>query len=268
MKCIRSLIFVIVSFFPLLTIAQSVTSETDTSLNRIDENGMKQGHWITYYENGNKRYDGYFKDDKPVGTFTRFYEEKGIQSIMEFEEDGKEACARIFYNNGNLAAEGKYREQRKHGEWKYYSFYSADLTFSENYVEGEKHGVSTIYYPNGKVSEILHFRYNREDGAWVQYFENGTVSLKTTFREGKLHGDYTQYYPSGITYIVGQYNQDRRDGEWSIYNEKGELTVRIDFVMGMAKNQNELDRLQENYLNILEQNKGKFREPSISDFFK
>jgi len=266
MKYVRRLLFFLLFFGPVLTIAQSVTLKTDTAINRIDENGLKQGYWVTYYENGNKRYEGFFKDDKPVGTFTRFYEDKGTQSIMEFEEDGKEAYARIYYKTGSLAAEGQYIERLKHGEWKYYSYYGSNLSYSENYVHGKKHDISTVYYPNGKVSEILNFSYNKKHGDWIQYFENGRVSLKSSFKEGKLHGGYAQYHLTGIPYVIGEYNQDRRDGEWFIYNEKGEQVVRFDFIMGVARNQDELDRKQEEFLNQLEKNKGKFREPSISDF--
>jgi antitoxin component YwqK of YwqJK toxin-antitoxin module len=265
MKFARRLLFILLFFIPLVTVAQSVTSTTDTVVNRTDGNGLKQGHWITYYEKGNKKYEGFFKDDKPVGTFTRYYEEKGIQSIMEFAEDGKEAYIRIFYNNGKLAAEGKYIERLKHGEWRYHSYYDSRLSYSENYVHGGKHGISTVYYPNGKVSEILNFSKNKKDGEWIQYFENGRVSLKSTFRAGKLHGNYVQYHPTGMPYVVGAYNQDRRDGEWCIYNEKGEEVMKFDFMMGVARNQDELDRKQEEFLNQLEKNKGKIREPQLSD---
>ena len=82
MKYIASLLLILIFSIPLFTIAQPITSKTDTVTNRIDESGLKQGYWITYYENGNKKYEGFFKDDKPVGTFTRFYEDKGIHHAI------------------------------------------------------------------------------------------------------------------------------------------------------------------------------------------
>ncbi len=266
MKYLYRLLLFFVYFSPLSAIAQSITPEADTVTNRIDGNGLKQGFWVTHYENGNKKYEGTFKDDKPVGTFTRYYKEDGIQSIMEFGEDGRIADAKIYYNNGKLAAEGKYIEQLKHGEWKYYSYYNSNLSYTENYLNGEKHGVSTVYYPNGKISETLNFSNNKEHGIWVQYFQNGRVSLKSSFKEGKLHGEYLQYHPNGMSYVTGNYNQNRRDGEWFVYDEKGEQVVRFDFVMGVARNQSDLDRMHTEFLIQLEKNKGKFREPSISDF--
>ena len=112
----------------------------------------------------------------------------------------------------------------------------------------------------------MNFSNNKKHGNWIQYFENGRISLKSTFKEGKLHGAYVQYHPNGISFVTGRYNQDRRDGEWFVYDEKGEQVVQFDFVMGVAKNQDELDRKHTEFLNRLEKNKGKFREPNISDF--
>ena len=45
-------------------------------LNKTDANGKKQGDWKKYYENGFVRYQGQFKDDKPVGTFNYYYDKK------------------------------------------------------------------------------------------------------------------------------------------------------------------------------------------------
>ena len=54
--------------------------------NRIDKNGLKQGYWEYYYENGNIMSKGSFKDDKPEGMW----------------ED--------YYINGNLECKGSYKD--------------------------------------------------------------------------------------------------------------------------------------------------------------
>ena len=257
--------FLLAFCISLLTAAQNPVTNKDTIKNQVDKNGLKQGYWITYYESGSTKYEGTFKNDKPIGTFTRYYPNRNVQSIMEFEEDGKTAFAKIFYNNGELAAEGSYNNRLKQGEWKYYSFYDRTLTHSENYEKGQKHGVSTVYYPNGKVSQTILFKNDEKDGVWAQYFETGRLYLKGMFREGKLNGGYIQYHPNGITHIQGIYADDKRDGEWVLYDEKGEQVVKFDYVMGIAENQDELDKIQEEFLKQLEKNIGKIKEPSISD---
>lgn len=265
MNSFRKLLLVLIMFIPVLTNAQSAISKTDTALNQVDENGLRQGYWINYYENGNKRFEGFFEDDKPIGTFTRYYSSKGIQSIMEFKEDGKTAYGKIYYNNGELAAEGKYVDRLKEEEWKYYSYYGLSLNYSENYQMGKKHGTSTIYFSDGKVSEVLNFKNDMEDGVWAQYFKDGKIYLKSTFKEGKIHGDYMQYHPNGMLHIKGMYVEDRSHGEWFFYDEEGEQLEKLDFVMGVASNQDELNARQEEFIKQLEKNKGKFREPRLSD---
>ncbi|GAH37310.1 unnamed protein product, partial [marine sediment metagenome] len=47
--------------------AQVPLSDKDTLLNQVDKNGLKQGYWKKYYDNGNIKYEGYFKNDKPTG---------------------------------------------------------------------------------------------------------------------------------------------------------------------------------------------------------
>ena len=45
-----------------------------SSINRLDENGLKTGKWEKKYTNGNIRYTGQFVKDKEVGVFL-FYSE-------------------------------------------------------------------------------------------------------------------------------------------------------------------------------------------------
>ena len=43
--------------------------------NRTDEKGRKQGEWAKAWPGGTLRYQGQFKDDRPVGLFRYFDEE-------------------------------------------------------------------------------------------------------------------------------------------------------------------------------------------------
>ena len=38
-------------------------------------------------------YDGFFKDDHPVGEFKRYYEDNTLKSVLIYSDDGKEADA-------------------------------------------------------------------------------------------------------------------------------------------------------------------------------
>ena len=45
-------------------------------INRTDSKGRRQGAWTDFYPNGQKRYEGQFKNDVCVGEF-KYYDEQG-----------------------------------------------------------------------------------------------------------------------------------------------------------------------------------------------
>ncbi|MCB0756798.1 MAG: toxin-antitoxin system YwqK family antitoxin, partial [Flavobacteriales bacterium] len=59
------LAFLVSSILFLLAMGSALAQD----LNRKDENGLKQGNWKKLYKNGKTRYEGQFKNDKPVGLF-------------------------------------------------------------------------------------------------------------------------------------------------------------------------------------------------------
>ncbi|MCK4344678.1 MAG: toxin-antitoxin system YwqK family antitoxin [Bacteroidales bacterium] len=248
----------------LLTVqifAQVPLSDKDTLLNQVDKNGLKQGYWKKYYDNGNIKYEGYFKNDKPTGELKRYFENNVIQSILVFKENGKIAETKIFYQNGKLAAEGTYVDKIKDGVWKYYSYYGEFLSMEEVYSMGVKNGKSIKFYSDGQISESLNWTKGNKDGEWIQYFTNGKRKLYGTYKDGKLHGTFVIYYDTGIPNVAGNYLEDLRDGDWIIYDEKGKIELKIEYLKGIAKNQDELDRRETEKLNDLLKNKGKFEDP-------
>ena len=45
---------------------------------------MKQGMWQKKYNNGNVRYEGFFKDNKETGLFRYFYEDGSLKLEKKF----------------------------------------------------------------------------------------------------------------------------------------------------------------------------------------
>ena len=105
---IKFVIVVVTLIFAVSSLAQVI----DT-INKTDASGKKQGHWIKRYENGNIQYNGYFKDDKPIGEFKRFYEDAQLRSVQVFNTDGSEADVTFYHQNGFIASTGRYFNQKK-----------------------------------------------------------------------------------------------------------------------------------------------------------
>ncbi len=249
-------------FVILFAVATLLASGQDNqALNQTDAKGLKQGHWIRKTPQGHIMYEGYFKDNSPLGTFKRYYENDSLSSVLVYGSDGKSADATFYYQNGFTASRGRYENQKKEGKWKFYSSKKADyLLCEEDYFHNRKNGLSVKYYPDMTPSEKLNYINDLKSGEWCQYFPNGQVCLKANYADGQLNGKFTLYYDNGKPEFAGQYNNDSRDGKWIRYNSDGSVKKTINYVNGQITNP-ELFKEETDYLDALEKNKGKIEDP-------
>jgi antitoxin component YwqK of YwqJK toxin-antitoxin module len=245
----------------LIILSACLKAQVIESINKTDNNGKKQGHWIKKYPIGHIQYDGYFKDDQPIGIFKRFFENDTLWSILVFSNDGKEADALIYHSNGYIASKGKFVNQLKDGKWLFYSERSEEyLMCEEEYLNNLKNGPSLKYYPDKTIAEKLNYSKDIRTGEWDQYFPNGNVCLKAYYHDGKLEGKFEVFFTDGKPEYVGQYKNDTRDGLWIIYNTDGTIKYNIEYVAGAAKNP-DMYKKESDYLDSLEKNKGKISDP-------
>ena len=263
-------IFVILAIILLPEIAflQTYSNIRDTVFNTVDEQGLRQGHWKKFYPNGNINYTATFKDDKPVGILKRYFESGNLKAIMNFDSAGNFAKARLFYEDGQLAAEGYYFESLKDSLWKYYSYYEGTLISDEVYKRGKRHGISHKYYPNGNITEKTEWKNDVKDGIWEQYYEDSTLRLKGGYCNDVLSGNIIVCYPNGNTQIKGYYLNGIRHGKWLFYDEKDSINYEVNFINGKAENDEILTERQQEFFKKIDENIGKFKEPEPEDFYQ
>ena len=244
-----------------LVISASATSQTVSEINKSDQKGKRQGHWIKKYPNENVMYDGFFKDDHPVGEFRRYYEDKTLKSILLYSADGKEAFATIYHPNGYIYAKGKYVDQMKEGKWQFFSAITADYLISEEHYSGNiRNGPSVKFYPDSTIAESLTYINDIRQGEWIKYYPDGAICLKSNYLNGKLNGKFEVWYQNGMIEFSGQYKDDARDGSWLIYKNDGTIKYKIKYLEGVT-NDRQMDIDESDYLDSLEINKGKIADP-------
>lgn len=238
------------------------------AMNQTDPQGRKQGPWKKLYSNGSPQYEGVFVNDRPVGLFRRYYEDGKVSALLEYRANSNRVYARIYYENETLAGEGVYVGEKKDSLWKYYSFYGGNLTQEESYMNGLKQGVSRKYYPSGTVSEITTWKDGRKDGTWERYYENGTPMLVSSYQYDRIDGPYVMYYPDGTMQLKGSFIKNLREGRWEYFDEQGKSQAVIQFENGNPLNAAELNQKEREFLDSLENNKGKIAEPVMEDLIK
>jgi antitoxin component YwqK of YwqJK toxin-antitoxin module len=252
----------LIFFFVML---QSVSfPQTNDTINQTDKNGMKQGHWIKKYPNGHTQYNGYFKDNKPIGIFKRYFDNDSINSVLIFSADGREARATLYHTNGLIASRGQYVNQLKEGKWKFFSSnIKGYLICEEEYRANKRNGISLKYYPDSTIAEKVTYIDDLRNGEWIQYFRDGTICLKANYVNGKLQGSFSVFFSNGKPEYIGQYKNDARDGAWKLYNSDGSLKYNIKYNDGVAE-ESEKFKKESDYLDALEKNKGKIADPAIT----
>jgi antitoxin component YwqK of YwqJK toxin-antitoxin module len=251
------------SFSILILISSPAFCQTG-ELNKTDQQGRKQGHWIKKYPNKSVMYDGIFKDNHPVGEFRRYDENNIITSLLIYSTDGKEAGATTYHPNGYISSRGKYINQSKEGKWQFFSIsIKGYLINEETYSKNLRNGISLKFYPDSTVAERLSYVNDIRQGEWIQFYPNGEVSLKSAFLNDKINGKFEVWYDNGRKKFTGQYKNDTRNGLWQIFNPDGTVKYIIQYVDGVSKDR-QMDIDGSEYLDRLEKNKGKIPDPEKS----
>jgi antitoxin component YwqK of YwqJK toxin-antitoxin module len=254
----------IVIIASLLAISALAQSQIQTDLNISDPKGLKQGHWIKKYPNGSVMYDGFFKDDHPVGEFKRYYENKTLKSVLIYSSDGKEATAKNYHPCGYISSQGKYINQMKEGKWQFFSsIYEGYLICEEIYSRNLKNGLSLKFYRDSTVAERIIYVKDVRHGPWIQYYPNGVICLKSNYQNGKINGLFEVWFENGNREFSGQYKNEVRDGTWLIFNKEGSVKYKIEYQGGVTKDR-QMDIDESDYLDLLEKNKGKIADPEKS----
>ncbi|MCK5465067.1 MAG: hypothetical protein KAI95_18700 [Bacteroidales bacterium] len=240
----------------------------DTVWNQVDGEGLKQGWWKKSYPDGGLMYRGFFKDDKPAGRMQRFHEGGARKADINFIPGTDISYAIIFYQNSNIAAEGKYVKTLKDSVWSYFSYYSNTLSYLETYRLGNKHGKSVKYYPEGSVSEELMWEQDMRDGPWRHYYEDSTLRLAASYKHDVLHGEFSVYNREKRMIIRGNYVNGRMDGAWHFNNQEGEAEKTLEYDNGRILNREDLDEWAQQYMDEVEQNIGKIPEVDFDNFYE
>ena len=235
----------------------------DKQKNQTDQNGLKQGYWEKFYPNGKMQYKGTFKNNKPIGEFKRFNQEGALIAVMNHNENSNKVYTKFYYPGKVLQAEGYYIDRKKDSIWIYYTE-NGDKINEVSYLFDIKNGTEKKYYKNGAVSETSEWKNGNQDGLTMRYYDDGKVMMRIMYKNNKLDGEYNVYGPEENILIQGQYINNKREGKWTYYKDNGHLRDELNYIDGIAENQEELERLEDEQIKILENQKGKIKDPSES----
>jgi antitoxin component YwqK of YwqJK toxin-antitoxin module len=159
-----------------------IANAQSDTLNREDGNGWKQGFWIVRAE---------MLDANPCPA------EQKVE-------------------------EGRYRDNRKVGTWKY--FYCSGRVKSEMTYRDDKSAFCKNYYENGILMEEGVWKNGDWTGKYKYYYESGKPFYDFNFDEsGKRTGLQKYFHENGNTMIEGEWTEGKESGVIKEYNASGAL---------------------------------------------
>lgn len=194
----------------------------------VDERGLKQGEWIEYFESGEVRAKGEYKDGARYGKWKFFFKNEQVEQTGKYLAGGKpHGMWRWYYEDGSLLREEEFRNGREDGEIVEYAK-DGSVLLKGYYIDGFRDGewmiMSGDYKMEGKYLE--GYRY----GTWRHYYtEDDQLAFEGDFIDGLPDGKHRYYHPNGRRMLIGNYEAGSKQGDWRRYNEQGTLLLTIDY---------------------------------------
>lgn len=224
--------------------------------NKTDSQGRKQGEWRKVHEGKNVyEYKGQFKNDKPIGKFSYFYENGKVKAVVDHGDGSGRAEAYFYHPNGKLMTFGIYRNLKKDSVWVSFGP-SGRLSNTTTYKKDSIDGLQTIYFvpedPLDKtqlVSETFEWINGEREGDYKRYFKSGILMIKGQFENNKREGIWEEFHPNGKRFMLKRYKNGVQHGWWVIYDENMERIKEVYYCNGKILEGEKLER----HLKLLEE---------------
>lgn len=149
--------------------------------------GKKEGKGVKYYPNGNKRYEGEWKDGWEEG--------EGFEYFEKFEN-------KVKYN-------GEWKSGRYNGKGILY-YENGEIWYDGDWLDGRYDGKGILYYENGKILYVGDFKNGRYEGRGIEYDEKGNMWYEGDWRGGKQEGEGVQFFENGEIEYQGFFKNGKK----------------------------------------------------------
>jgi antitoxin component YwqK of YwqJK toxin-antitoxin module len=162
---------------------------------------------VNYHDNGQVKYEKYYKDGKQDGLQKSYFEVKGdalgsdrekgsLRSKENFKGGSKNGLQEAYQLNGHLKFKWILKDGIRNGFYKSYRK-DGKLESNTNFKDGKLNGLQEIYYKNGQLKYATHYKDEKLDGGRKGYYDNGQLKYTAHYKDEKLDGLQQQYQQNG-----------------------------------------------------------------------
>lgn len=196
----------------------------------FDEQGRRQGLWKFYYDTGELKEVGKYRNNLKEGTWKYYFRDGEIEQIGDFASDNPEGTWRWYYPNQQLRLAEEYEDGFEEGPAVEYDE-TGKVIARGNYVEGFKDGSWT--YEIGNIKETGKYYEGEKQGVWKKtYIDTDNLAFEGEYLNGQENGMHKDFHPNGQTKRRGRYSLGVRDGLWEYLDENGNIILTIKYDQG------------------------------------
>jgi len=230
-------------------------------INQYDMDGLKQGNWEEYWNNGEIEERGSYKDGKEDGIWEKYWSNGQLQYKGSYKNGERYGVWEWYNYDGQLEFKSSYEninesetpkkklfiprrlsgENSKWLEWNKEQIEKYGIPINQYTHDGLRTGVWEDYWPSGQLASKGPYKDDKAEGIWEFYFDNGEIRAKGSFKDGKMNGMYERYYNNGQLQSKGSYEDDIKQGLWKLYWFNGKLAEKGSYV------NNDADGIWEEY---------------------
>ncbi|RTZ94846.1 MAG: hypothetical protein DSY36_02720 [Candidatus Neomarinimicrobiota bacterium] len=195
--------------------------ETDIYYQFWDMDSLISEYADLHYPNGQLIEKISYKEGLKNGKFTGYFQNGAKKYVKRFENDKPEGKWQYYTMAGKTNAEEIYVEGKRNEEWfrldesgdTYYQYWDMDSLISE---------YADLHYPNGQLIEKISYKEGLKNGKFTGYYENGEVKYKKRYTADQPDGKWEYYTAAGKKNAVQIYVEGKRNEEWYRIDKKGD----------------------------------------------
>lgn len=226
------------------------------TVNGRDKQGLRQGSWKDFYENGvlhwectyrNGMKDGYYKEYDSTGNLLVL--QKYVLDVLQ--EDAPEIAEMTvhteYYSDGSPKFRVTYRNGKPEGICREYDSLTGrvvrGIVFKDGVVvgsgavddEGNLQNDWKEYYPDGKLRCTGSYYKGRKYGKWKYFYPDGKVEQEGEYRNGEYDGRWIWYYPDGKLRMEQEYYLGKLEGESVEYDDSARIIAKGKYEEGLEE---------------------------------
>ncbi len=201
--------------------------------------GLLHGEQVAYYPDGAVAERENREKGVLQGPNKSWFDNGNLKSEASYVNGEPEGKMFFYYPSGKKEIEGLMVNGNRDGTWYYFNS-DGSLQLQVLYAKGElvkerkENGTFKEYYDDEQVKSEVTYKKGKREGRFVEYFDNGTWSLKPMPADPILGtpGDVQSELKGQTKKREGTYVNDLLEGEMKEYDERGKLVKTERYAAG------------------------------------